>query len=102
MSDPAPQPNHIIRNNLLGLLVAAVVLGLLARTTDSGSIVLFAFGYLVQAAVNLILGVVYVFKHANKGKSAAPYFLSAVLVLLIGFGACSGMFMLGGSLGSMR
>jgi succinate dehydrogenase/fumarate reductase cytochrome b subunit len=96
------RPNHVLRNNLLGLLLAAVVLGVLAPVTDSGSIILFAFGYLLQAVINLILGVVYIFKHANNGKSAAPYFLSAVLVLLIGFGACSGMFMLGGTLGNMR
>ncbi|WP_022824660.1 hypothetical protein [Hymenobacter norwichensis] len=99
MEKPA---QHIIRNNLLGLLLAAVVLGLLAPVTDSGSIFLFAFGYCLQAAINLIVGVVYLFKGSSTNQSAAPYFLSALLVLIIGFGACSGMFMLGGSLGSMR
>ncbi|MBO0358063.1 hypothetical protein J0X19_08925 [Hymenobacter sp. BT186] len=93
---------HIIRNNLLGLLLAAVVLGALAPVTDSGSIMLFAFGYLLQAGVNLIIGVAYLFKPAAVGQSAAPYFLSALLVLIIGFGACSGMFVLSGALGNMR
>jgi multicomponent K+:H+ antiporter subunit F len=96
------RPNHVLRNNLLGLLLAAVLLGVLAPVTDSGSIMLFAFGYLLQAGVNLLIGVAYLFKPSAVGRSAAPYFLSALLVLVIGFGACSGMFMLGGSLGNMR
>lgn len=102
MPDPAPQPNHILRNNLLGLLAAALVLGLLVPVTDSASIFLFACGYGLQVVVNLLLGVVYLFKRTPAGPSAAPYFLSALLVLLIGFGACSGMFMLGGGLGNMH
>lgn len=96
------RPNHVLRNNLLGLLLAAVVLGVLAPITDSGSIMLFAFGYLLQAGVNLLIGVAYLFKPSTVGQSAAPYFLSALLVLIIGFGACSGMFMLGASLGAIH
>jgi hypothetical protein len=46
--------------------------------------------------------VAYLFKRSASGPSAAPYFLSALLVLIMGFGACSGMFVLGGSLGNMH
>lgn len=104
MPDSAPQPNHILRNNLLGLLLAAVVLGLLAGVTELGSAALFAFGYVIQAAVNVVLGLFHLFQNTNQptDKSPAPYFLSALLVLLIGFGACSGMVVLNGGLGNMH
>ncbi|SHJ27543.1 multicomponent K+:H+ antiporter subunit F [Hymenobacter daecheongensis DSM 21074] len=82
---PIP-PNHILRNNLLGVLAAAVVLGLLSRVTDSASTVVFALGYGVQVLVNVILGITRLGNATPPG--AAPYFLSALLVLLIGFGAC--------------
>jgi len=87
MSEPTPT-NHILRNNLLGVLIGAVVAGSLAHATEGGIAILFAFAYGLQVIVNLVLG----FTHLKQG--AAPYFLSAVLVLLIGFGACSAMVMM--------
>ncbi|TYZ14516.1 hypothetical protein FY528_01960 [Hymenobacter lutimineralis] len=91
---PTPRPNHVLRNNLLLVLVAAVVLGLLGRFVAVGAAFLFAGGYLVQVLVNVVLGVVRLVK-AEPGRSAAPYFLSALLVLIIGFGACSVMVLAG-------
>ena len=98
MEKPA---QHIIRNNLLAVLATAVVLGLAAKLIDQSAAFVFALVYLGQAVFNLILG----FAHLGRGPQdvgAAPYFLSALLVLIIGFGACSGIFMLGGGLGNMH
>jgi multicomponent K+:H+ antiporter subunit F len=77
--------NHVLRNNLLGVLAVAVLLGALAPSTQGGSAFLFVVLYGGQVLVNLILG----FTHL--GRQPAPYFLSALLVLLIGFGACTFM-----------
>lgn len=91
----------IIRNNLLAVLAAAVLLGLLAKVTGQGSAMLFVLVYLGQALFNLILG----FAHLGRGPQdvgTAPYFLSTLLVLIIGFGACSGMFILGGGFDNMH
>ncbi|GGF21463.1 hypothetical protein [Hymenobacter cavernae] len=87
MAEPTPN-NHILRNNLLGVLIGAVLAGSLAHVTEGGIAFVFALAYGLQVLVNLILG----FAHLKKG--AAPYFLSALLVLLIGFGACSAMVMM--------
>ena len=95
MDKPA---QHIIRNNLLAVLLAAVVLGLAEKFITPSAIFIFGFIYLGQALFNLILG----FAHLGRGPQdvgAAPYFLSMLLVLIIGFGACSGIFLLGGGLG---
>jgi hypothetical protein len=92
---------HIIRNNLLAVLAAAVLLGLAAKFIDQSAAVVFGLFYLGQALFNLILALA----HLGRGPQnmgATPYFLSMLLVLIIGFGACSGIFMLGGGLGSMR
>ncbi|MBO3269276.1 hypothetical protein [Hymenobacter defluvii] len=82
---------HILRNNLLILLataaVAAVLTGLFPE--QPAYMILFAFGYVLQALVNILIGVGYLMQPAQG--SAAPYFLSALLVLLIGFGACAGI-----------
>lgn len=94
MEKPAQQ---IIRNNLLALLATAVVLGLAAKLVDESAIFLFGLIYLGQALLNLMLG----FAHLGRGPQdvgAAPYFLSMLLVLIIGFGACSGIFMFAGHL----
>ncbi|MBF9221069.1 hypothetical protein [Hymenobacter ruricola] len=96
-----PTFGSIIRNNLLVLLAAAVLLGLAAKFIDDSAILLFGFVYLGQALLNLILA----FVHLTRGPEdvgAAPYFLSTLLVLIIGFGACSGIFIVAGSLGDMR
>ena len=96
-----PTFGRIIRNNLLVLLAAAVVLGLATKFIDESAIFLFGFLYLGQALLNLILG----FTHLGRGPEdvgGAPYFLSMLLVLIIGFGACSGIFIVAGSLGDMR
>ena len=91
----------IIRNNLLAVVVAAVLLGLLATVTNQASAFIFVIVYLGQALFNLIMGLA----HLGRGPQdvgAAPYFLSMLLVLIIGFGACSGMFVLGGGFRGMR
>ena len=92
---------YIVRNNLIILLALAVVLGLAARIIHNEAIFLFGFGYLGQALFNFIMG----FVHLGRGPEdvgAAPYFLSTLLVLIIGFGACSGIFLTSGSLGNMH
>ena len=91
----------IIRNNLLVVVVAAVLLGLLAEVTNQASASIFVIVYLGQALFNLIMGLA----HLGRGPQdvgAAPYFLSMLLVLIIGFGACSGMFILGGGFRGMH
>lgn len=92
---------HIIRNNLLIVLAAAVVLGLAAQLFNEGALVLFGFLYLGQALVNLALGFTHLGSKPGE-PGAAPYFLSMLLVLIIGFGACSGIFIISGSLGNMH
>ena len=92
MEKPA---QHIIRNNLLALLATAVVLGLAELFISEGPVFLFGILYLGQAAVNLIMGLA----HLGRGPGevgAAPYFLSMLLVLIVGFGACSGIFAVAG------
>lgn len=92
-----PTFGSIIGTNLLVLLAAALVLGLTAKFVDESAIFLFGFSYLAQAAVNLVLGLAHLGRGPHK-VGAAPYFLSTLLVLLIGFGACSGIFMVAGHL----
>ncbi|PJJ60835.1 hypothetical protein [Hymenobacter chitinivorans] len=99
MSENPVASDHILRNNLLGVLAGAVVLGALTKVTDGGAALLFALGYGLQVVVNMILGAVRLVKD-EPGRSAAPYFLSALLVLIIGFGACS--LMLVTSFGNMH
>ena len=98
MDKPA---QHIIRNNLVALLAAAVVLGLAAKIISVSAIFLFGFLYLGQALLNLILGFMHLGSKPGE-PGAAPYFLSMLLVLIIGFGACSGIFIFAGSLGNMH
>jgi hypothetical protein len=90
-----PTFGRIIRNNLLVLLAAAVILGLAANMGVDAGIFLFGFFYLGQALFNLILA----FTHLGQGPEevgAAPYFLSMLLVLIVGFGACSGILVVAG------
>jgi len=84
--------NRVLRNNLLGMLAAAVILGLLAPAMGAFSVLLLGQICCVQAFVNFVMGVVYLVKGSKVEESAAPYFLSALLVLLIGLGACSTVF----------
>lgn len=91
----------ILRNNLLILLVAALVLGLATKFINESAIFLFGFLYLAQALVNLILALAHIGR-GPKEVGPAPYLLSMLLVLIIGFGACSGIFMFAGSLGNMH
>ncbi|MDO7854217.1 hypothetical protein [Hymenobacter convexus] len=91
----------IVRNNLLVVLAAAVVLGLAEKFVSEGAIFLFGAFYLGQAFYNLIVA----FTHLGRGPEdvgAAPYFASMLLVLIVGFGACSGIFIVAGSLGNMH
>jgi multicomponent K+:H+ antiporter subunit F len=92
---------NVIRNNLFIVLGAAVVLGLAAQFFSEGALFLFGLLYLGQALVNLILA--FTRLGSKPGEvGAAPYFLSMLLVLIIGFGACSGLFIITGSLGNIR
>jgi len=96
-----PTFGSIIRNNLLALLASVMVLGLAAKFIDQSALFLFGLLYLGQALFNLILG----FAHLGRGPQdvgAAPCFLSMLLVLIIGFGACSGLFFVSGGLGNMH
>lgn len=96
-----PTFGRIVRNNLLLLLGAAAVLGLAVKWMDGAAAILFGLLYLGQALTNLILALV----HLGRGPQepgAAPYFLSMLLVLLIGFGACTGLFVLADGGGSMH
>ncbi|UOQ96899.1 hypothetical protein MUN81_16830 [Hymenobacter sp. 5317J-9] len=96
-----PTFGSIVRNNLLALLAAAVLLGVAANTGVDAGVFLFCFFYLGQALYNLILA----FAHMGRGPEdvgAAPYFLSVLLVLIVGFGACSGIFLVAGGLGNMH
>ena len=96
-----PSFGSIIRTNLLGLVAAAVVFGLATKFIDDSAIFLFGFVYLGQAFTNLILGFIHLGSKPSE-TGAAAYFFSALLVLIIGFGACSGIFIVAGSLGDMR
>ena len=92
---------RIVRNNLLTLLAATVALGVVAQFFGEGALMLFGLFYLGQALVNLILA--FTRLGSKPGEvGAAPYFLSMLLVLIIGFGACSGLFVITGNLGNMR
>jgi multicomponent K+:H+ antiporter subunit F len=87
MDKPAQQ---VVRNNLLIVLALAVVLGLVSRYFDEGGLFLFGVLYLGQVATNCLLGI----RHWGSKDSKtgpAPYFLSMLLVLIIGFGSCTGM-----------
>ena len=98
MDKPA---QHIIRNNLLALLAAAVVLGLAEKFITPSAISIFGLIYLGQALFNLIRGLAQLGR-GPQDVGAAPYFLSMLLVLIIGFGACSGIFILGGGFRDMH
>ena len=94
-----PTFGSIVRTNLLALLAAAVVLGLAAALIGGSSTFLFGCFYLGQALFNLVKA----FAHLGKGPDdvgAAPYFLSMLLVLIIGFGACSGVLVFAGGFGN--
>jgi multicomponent K+:H+ antiporter subunit F len=96
-----PTFGSIIRNNLLALLAAAVVLGLATTLIGDTTVFLFGFLYLGQALFNLIMA----FAHIGRGPDdvgSAPYFLSMLLVLIIGFGACSGILLFAGGFGNMH
>ena len=82
--------SHIVRNNLLAVLSAAVVLGLAGRFVSDSATVIFGVLYLGLVGVNFLLGL-YQLVSKNPEARAAPYFLSMLLVLIIGFGTCAGM-----------
>jgi hypothetical protein len=96
-----PSFSSIVRTNLLLLLGAAVVLGLAAKFMDGSAVFIFGFLYLAQALINLILALTHIGRGPDE-VGPAPYLLSMLLVLIIGFGACSGIFLVGGGLGDMR
>jgi hypothetical protein len=78
---------QIIKWNLLGLLAGAVVFGALGLLSDGASLLFFGFQIGLQALANAALGLVHSFGPSD-GK-AAGYWLSTLLVLLIGPGFCS-------------
>ena len=86
MEKPA---QHIIRNNLLALLTAAVVLSLAGRFVSNSAVLLFGLLFVGQVAVNFLLGVSYWFNQASK-ISAAPYFLRCFWCLLSALGLAPG------------
>ena len=99
MEKQKPTFGSIIRNNLLALLAAAVLLGLATVLIGDSTVFLFCFIYLGQALFNLVMA----FAHIGRGPDdvgSAPYFLSMLLVLIIGFGACSGIFLFAGGFGN--
>lgn len=99
MSEETSPTNKVLRNNLVGLLIAGVAAASLASVTEGTTVIFFGIGFLVQAGINGLIGLV----NAIQGKPAAGYLLSCVLVLLIGFGACTGMLALNlVKLGSMH
>jgi len=75
----------VLRINLLMVVLGAVVAGLLNPVTQGTSIGVFAIIYLIQVLINCLKG------FTRLGNGSAPYFLSSLLVLLIGFGSCSGL-----------
>jgi hypothetical protein len=96
-----PTFGSIIRNNLLVLLAAAVLLGLATVLIGDSTVFLFGILYLGQALFNLIMA----FVHIGRGPDdvgSAPYFLSMLLVLIIGFGACSGILLFTGGFGNVH
>ncbi|MGI4867126.1 MAG: hypothetical protein ACRYFZ_24625 [Janthinobacterium lividum] len=93
-----PTFGRIVRTNLL---IAAVVLGLATKFIDEAALFWFGFLYLAQALLNLILALTCIGRGPAE-VGPAPYLLSMLLVLIIGFGACSGIFLVAGSLGNMR
>ena len=96
-----PTFGRIVRNNLLLVVAAAIILGLATNFLDEGAIFFFGVFYLGQALVNLILALTHIGRGPDE-VGPAPYLLSMLLVLIIGFGACSGIFIIAGSLGNMR
>jgi multicomponent K+:H+ antiporter subunit F len=96
-----PTFSRIVRNNLLLVLAAALVLGLATSFLNEGAIFFFGIFYLGQALVNLILALAHI-RRGPDDVGPAPYLLSMLLVLIIGFGACSGIFMIAGGLGNMH
>ena len=75
--------SKVLGTNLLIVIIGAVLAGVLNPMTEGFSVIGFAIIYLIQVLVNGIMG------FARLGKGPAPYFLSALLVLLIGFSSCS-------------
>jgi multicomponent K+:H+ antiporter subunit F len=75
----------VLRINLLLVLASAVVARLLCQFSADYALTAFAIIYLAQVLINVIIG------FTKRGKSPAGYFLSALLVLLIGFSSCTGL-----------
>jgi multicomponent K+:H+ antiporter subunit F len=74
----------VLRTNLLLVVVSAIIAGLLCQFSADYSLFVFAIIYLAQVLVNII-------GFTKLGKSPAGYFLSALLVLIIGFSSCTGL-----------
>ena len=80
-----PDFSKVLRTNLLLVIISAVVAGFLCQFSADYALSIFAMIYLGQVLVNVIIG------FAKIGKSPASYFLSALLVLIIGFSSCTGL-----------
>lgn len=83
--DNQPRFGKVLRTNLLIVVLGAIVAGLLCQINADYSLIAFAAVYLGQVLINLIVG------FAKLGKNPAGYFLSALLVLIIGFSSCTGL-----------
>jgi len=88
---PKPTFGSIIRNNLLALLAAVVLMSMLLATEiiNDSYLKLFGLFYAGQVLYNLVQGIVHLSRPNETG--AAPYFLSMLLLLIIGFGSCVGL-----------
>jgi hypothetical protein len=95
LNDMVKQPEFgkILRINLLVIVLSAILVGLLCQISADVSLFAFAIFYLGQVLVNIVIG----FTKLSKGP--AGYFLSALLVLIIGFGSCTGMLVYWGTNG---
>ncbi len=85
-----PTSTPVIKFNLILLVVGGILAASLAKPSGGGSVVVFGVGFLAQAGINLLLALV----NAIRGRYAFDYVFSGALVLLIGFGACTGMMLI--------
>jgi len=81
-----PAFGKILLLNLGVVVGSAVIAGLCSQLSVGVLLFVFALVYLGQVLLNVFIA----FFRLGKGSSA--YFLSALLVLLIGFGSCTGLF----------
>ncbi len=85
INEMSPKPNNQFRV-IAGVNLAILMIYIVAIDKDpylAGKAILIV----AQAILNLLIGVVFLFVRSKK-IYAKPFLLSALLVLLVGFGAC--------------